>query len=68
MSLLVRSRQKAYLIDSWMVRRLAKWALEMTEPRKKNELIEHELVVFIIGPEEMSDLNYTSLKLKVRQT
>tara|TARA_B100001142_G_scaffold79841_1_gene80559 strand:+ start:399 stop:899 length:501 start_codon:yes stop_codon:yes gene_type:complete len=64
MSLLVRSRQKTHLIDSWMVRRLAKWALEMTEPGEKNELIEHELGVFIIGPEEMAHLNYTSLKHK----
>tara|TARA_B100001250_G_C19757036_1_gene770615 strand:- start:952 stop:1503 length:552 start_codon:yes stop_codon:yes gene_type:complete len=62
MSLTVRSRQKSHLIDSWMVRRLAKWTLEITEPGDISELFEHELGVFIIGSEEMARLNYSSLK------
>ena len=62
MSLTVRSRQKSHLIDSWMVRRLAKWVLEITEPDDISELFEHELGVFIIGSEEMARLNYSSLK------
>ena len=62
MSLTVRSRQKSYLIDSWMVRRLAKWILEKTEPSNISKLIEHELGVYIIGPNEMADLNFSNLK------
>ncbi len=62
MSLTVRSRQKSHLIDSSMVRRLAKWTLEITEPDDISELIEHELGVFIIGAEEMAHLNYSKLK------
>jgi probable rRNA maturation factor len=64
MSLTVRSRQKSYLIDSWMVRRLAKRILEKTEPSNISKLIEHELGVYIIGPNEMADLNFSNLKHK----
>ena len=64
MSLSVRSRQKSYLIDPWLVRRIAKWVLDITEPNAvdKVKLCEHELSVFIIGLEEMSRLNFSSLR------
>ena len=32
MSLTVRSRQKTHPVDAWLLRRLAKWVLEITEP------------------------------------
>ena len=62
MSLTVRSRQKTHPVDAWMIRRLAKWALSVTEPGTDPKLGGHELGVFLVGPEEMARINFSSLQ------
>ena len=64
MSLTVRSRQKTHLVDAWLLRRLAKWVLEITEPDTPQAASGHELGVFLVGPEEMAIINYSSLQHK----
>ena len=61
MSLTVRSRQKTHPVDAWLLRRLAKWVLEITEPDTAKRPSGHELGVFLVGPEEMALINYSSL-------
>lgn len=62
MSLTVRSRQKTHLVDAWQLRRLAKWALEASEPPADSGPSGHELGVFLVGPAEMAKINYSSLQ------
>ncbi len=62
MSLTVRSRQKTHPVDAWIIRRLAKWALSVTEPGTDPKLGGHELGVFLVGPEEMARINFSSLQ------
>jgi len=62
MSLTVRSRQKNLPVDAWLLRRLAKWVLEITEPSLDNWPSGHELGVFLVGPAEMARVNFSSLQ------
>ena len=62
MSLTVRSRQKTHLVNVWLLRRLAKWVLEITEPDTAKRPSGHELGVFLVGPEEMARINFSSLQ------
>ena len=64
MSLTVRSRQKTHPVDAWLLRRLAKWVLEITEPGTAPKSRDHELGVFLVGPAEMAIINYSSLQHK----
>ena len=62
MSLTVRSRQKTHPVDVRLLRRLAKWVLEITEPDTAKRPSGHELGVFLVGPEEMARINFSSLQ------
>jgi len=52
MSLTVRSRQKTHRVDAWLLRRLAKWTLDITEPDAEHRPRGHEIGVFIVGPDD----------------
>ena len=62
MSLTVRSRQKTHRVDAWLLRRLAKWTLDITEPAAEHRPRGYELGVFIVGPVEMARVNFSSLQ------
>ena len=62
MSLTVRSSQKTHRVDAWLLRRLAKWTLDITEPDAEHRPREHELGVFIVGSVEMARVNFSSLQ------
>ncbi len=62
MPLTIRSRQKSHPADSWLLRRLAKWALAETEPGQALEPASHELGVYLVDPVEMAGANWDYLQ------
>ena len=62
MPLTIRSRQKTHPADPWLLRRLAKWALAETEPGQVVEPGAHELGVYLVGPQEMTKVNWEYLR------